>query len=102
VELKEGASGSYFIEIAQKTASGRMVVYARSNKVMTGTSMGSESRPEAGSSSQWETPSGLLEYFSEVEEAADPIAVRGLSSAEANRRALLRKQMGRYSASRMG
>ena len=101
VELKEGASGSYFIEIAQKTASGRMVVYARSNKVMTGTSVGSEGRTEGASSPQWETPAGLLEYFSEVEETTDPLTVRGLSSAEAHRKALLKKQMGRYSASRM-
>ncbi len=104
VELKEGVSGSYFIEIAQKTASGRTVVYARSNQILTGTSAGSGSAQAGAPAPQWETPTGLLEYFSEVEETADPVAVRGLSSAEANRRALLRKQagMGRYSASRMG
>jgi hypothetical protein len=102
VELKEGASGSYFIEIAQKASSGRIVVYARSNKVMTGTSMEQSGAPRGGS--QWEAPAGFLEYFSEVEEAVDPLPLRGLSSAEAHRRALLRKQMGmdRYSASRMG
>lgn len=102
VELKEGVSGSYFIEIAQKTASGRMVVYARSNHVITGAAAGSGDAPASASAAQWETPTGLLEYYSEVEEAVDPVAVRGLSSAEAHRRALLRKQMGRYSASRMG
>jgi hypothetical protein len=101
VELKEGTSGSYFIEIAQKAASGRIVVYARSNKVMTGTSTGSQGGPQ-GASTQWETPTGLLEYFSEVEEGVDPVPLRGLSSAEAHRKALLRKQIGRYSASRMG
>lgn len=104
VELKEGVSGSYFIEIAQKTVSGRTVVYARSNQVVTGTSPAPEGRAAGGAAAQWETPAGLLEYFSEVEEAADPVAVRGLSSAEAHRRGLLRKQIGpgRYSASRMG
>lgn len=102
VELKEGASGSYFIEIAQKTASGRTVIYARSNHIMTGTSAAFGEAPTGTSAAQLETPAGLLGYFSEVEEAADPVAVRGLSSAEAHRRALLRKQMGRYSASRMG
>lgn len=102
VELKEGASGSYFIEIAQKTASGRMIVYARSNKVMTGTFAGGGDGSSDSSAPQWETPAGLLEYFNEVEETSDASAVRGLSSAEAHRKALLRRQMGRYSASRIG
>ena len=102
VELKEGASGSYFIEIAQKTASGRMVIYARSNKVMTGTFAGGDNGPSGSSAPQWETPAGLLEYFNEVEEAADVSALRGLSSAEAHRKGLLRRQMGRYSASHLG
>jgi len=103
VELKEGASGSYFIEIAQKTASGRMIVYARSNKVMTGTfNGGGDGSSTEGSAPQWETPAGLLEYFTEVEEATDTAALKGLSSAEAHRKSLLRRQMGRYSASRMG
>ncbi len=102
VELKEGTSGSYFIEIAQKAVSGRIVVYARSNKVMTGASMGSQDGPLNTSAAHWETPTGLLEYFSEVEETVDPMPLRGLSSTEAHRKALLRKQMGRYSASRMG
>ncbi len=102
VELKEGASGSYFIEIAQKAASGRMVVYARSNKVMTGTFAGGGNGAPASSSPQWETPAGLLEYFNEVEETSDSLALRGLSSAEAHRKGLLRRQMGRYSASHIG
>jgi hypothetical protein len=100
VEIME-STGSYFIEIAQKTASGRTVVYARSNPVMTG---GSLSSGAAGP--QWETPAGLQEYFTEVEGQEAPIPVRGLSSAEAHRKAiqkaLQKKHLGRYAASRMG
>ncbi len=103
VELQEGTPGGYFVEIAQKTVSGRTVVYARSNKVLTGAAYASPDGSEK-SPGQWEIPSGLLEYFAEVEETADPITFRGLSSAEAHRRALALKQrqVGRYSASKIG
>ncbi len=102
VELQEGVQGGYFVEIAQKTASGRTVVYARSNKVLTGAALAFPG--PGGGPAQWEAPAGLLEYFAETEGAVDPEALRGLSSAEAHRRALLLKQkhMGRYSASKSG
>lgn len=100
VELKEN-SGSYFIEIAQKTASGRTVVYARSNRVMTGTAAESQGG-QAAAGAGWEAPAGILEYFSDTEESTAPLVTGGISSAEAHRRTLARKKMDRYSASRMG
>jgi hypothetical protein len=101
VNLKEN-SGSYFIEIAQKTASGKTVVYARSNRVVTGTSAEHHGGAKESKNSTWETPAGILEYFSETEETTVPLATGGISSAEAHRRTLARKKMDRYSASRMG
>jgi hypothetical protein len=101
VELKEN-TGSYFIEIAQKTASGKTVVYARSNRIITGPSAEPESRRGGSESSRWETPAGLLEYFSDAEEVEIKTVTGGISSAEAHRRELARRKLDRYSASRMG
>lgn len=102
VELGE-TTGSYFIEIAQKTASGKTVVYARSNRVVTGLSVDSPMGASHSSDPKWEMPAGLLEYYSEEIEHPESLSRQGqgISSAEAHRKALLRKKMDRYSASRM-
>jgi hypothetical protein len=95
VELKEG--GRYFIEIVQKTASGRTAVYARSNIVLTS--------PDSFSSSvidpQWKPPAGILEYFSDEEGFESFLVPGGISSAEAHKRAHAAKgKRDRYFASR--
>ena len=101
VELAEG-NGVYYVEIAQKTVSGKTVVFARSNRIMTGTSVDAPSHGASASSGpQWEAPSGIMEYFSEVEEAGMVEPILGISSAERYRQGLLRKKMDRYSASRI-
>ena len=68
VDIK-GPGGSYYIEIGQKTASGRYVPYTRSNKVITSHGwLSSDVDP------QWEPPAGILEYFSDevIEESFKP------------------------------
>ena len=100
VELKD-RDGSYFIEIAQKTPSGRVVVYARSNKITTGISSETPVRSSASPGSKWDPPEGLLEYFSDEDETEPSIAISGISSAEAYRRDSQKKKFDRYSASRI-
>jgi hypothetical protein len=102
VELSE-KSGNYFVEIAQKAHSGRVVVYARSNNIVTGApSQSPSSSPvPANSNSKWETPEGFFEYFLEGDETEVSQAIPGISSAEAHRKGLERKKMDRYSASRI-
>jgi len=78
--------GSYFVEVAQKTPSGRVIAYSRSNKVITTMSW---APPATGAA--WDAPAGLLEYFAE-EVDAEPLAPRGISSAEAQRRIEVQKQ----------
>jgi len=94
VELKD-PGGSYFVEVAQKTASGRVFVYSRSNKVVTSTGWFPQIK-----GADYDVPAVFLEYFAE-EIGADPSTLRGISSAEAHNRAeaLWRKGKG-YFASR--
>jgi hypothetical protein len=101
VELSE-KNGNYFIEIAQKAHSGRVVVYARSNNIVTGApSQGPAGSSPSPADSKWETPEGFFEYFLEGDETEVSQAVPGISSAEAHRRNLERKKIDRYSASRI-
>ena len=100
VELKEGVAGGFFLEIAQKAPSGRTIVYARSNKIMAGTGPGFQGAEAGSGGASWEMPAGLAEYFSETEEGGTRATVRGLSSAEAHRRAAPRGRLDRYAASR--
>ncbi len=100
VQLKE-AYGSYFVEIAQKAPSGRVVVYARSSKLITGISSETPVGSAARTGSKWETPEGLLEYFSDAEETETSTPIPGISSAEAYRKNLEKKKLDRYSASRI-
>ncbi len=99
VELAE-PTGVYYVEVAQKTKTGRVAVYARSNRIVLGP-MGSWGDGGQGSWSQdpnEEPPSGMLEYFSEEwgpEGTGSPS--RGLSSAETQKRA-----RAKYSASNIG
>jgi hypothetical protein len=101
VELKD-KDGNYFVEIAQKTSSGRIVVYARSNNVITGipseTPVASSLLPD----NQWKTPESLLEYFADVDETEASVTIPGISSAEAHQKDLQKKKLDRYSASRIG
>ncbi len=100
VELNE-VEGNYFVEIAQKAISGRTIVYARSNKIVTGISpnppAGSPGSPDQGE----ETSREFLKYFSGEDETETFTLLPGISSAEAHRRDLERKKMDRYSASRI-
>jgi len=101
LELKE-PGGRYYVEVVQRTASGRVVTYARSNWVSA-----SSERPSFSTTAdpQWAPPAGILEYFNDGEEGAEffvtPI---GLSSAEAQRRRMeLEKKKSKwdsYAASR--
>jgi hypothetical protein len=100
VELGE-KSGNYFIEIAQKSPSGRVVVYARSNNIITGAPSQGPSGSLPSADSKWETPDGFFEYFMEADEEEVSGAIPGISSAEAHRKGLERKKLDRYSASRI-
>lgn len=95
LELKE-PGGRYFVQVAQKTASGRVIPYVRSNTVMTGVGAGVPSSPQ----SQWQPPAGILEYFADEEAGLLPTAPPwGISSAEWQRRK--KAQEARYAASRI-
>lgn len=89
VELNDGG-GSYIVEVAQKALSGRVVVYSRSNKVITFLPWF-----QAPSGAAWDAPAGLLEYFSETADSEPFTAPRGISSAEAHRKAGAGKRKGR-------
>jgi hypothetical protein len=71
VDLVE-KGGSYFIEIGQKTLSGRFVPIARSNPIQTGIQW--QQPASSAADPQWEPPPGIQEYFSEeiIEEAFEP------------------------------
>ncbi len=101
VELKEKA-GNYFVEIAQKAPSGRIVVYARSNKIITGISTETPVGSSKTGGGRWETPENFLEYFADVDETDVSATVPRISSAEAYRKDIQRKKLDRYSASRIG
>lgn len=101
VQLKD-PSGSYFVEIAQKALSGRVVVYARSNQIMTGISSEPAGDSPVLSDNKWESPEFFLEYFADADEKEVALTIPGISSAEAYRKELQRKKLDRYSASRIG
>jgi hypothetical protein len=91
LELKE-PGGVYFVEVARRTPSGKVVAYARSNRIVTGPS--GASWPPA-SDPKWEPPSGILEYFSEEgEETSAFPAPGGASSVDS-----MRRKKARYNAS---
>lgn len=79
VELRE-TGGSYFIEIAQKTVSGKTVPYARSNKIIT-SSTGAPAA-QAQDTPSGDPPAGFLEYFAEMAESESFFPPKGISSAE--------------------
>lgn len=87
--------GSYYLEIAQKSASGKIAVYARSNDLTAGPSgfIGS-SWSAASPETRWETPAGLLEYFSQEEYTETFLTPGGISSADS-----LKRRMGRHFSS---
>ena len=85
-------NGGYFLEIVQKAASGRTVVYARSNKIMLGFS--GQSWAPASGDPKWETPAGLAEYFSQEEYTETFLTPGGISSADS-----LKRKKGRYASS---
>jgi hypothetical protein len=87
-------NGGYYLEIAQKASSGRTVVYARSNKIMLGFS--GQSWPIASGDAKWETPAGLVEYFSQEEYTETFLTPGGISSAES-----LKRKKGRYASSNL-
>lgn len=94
LELKE-TGGVYFVEVARKTASGRVVAYARSNRIATGP--GGASWPGSSSSMdpKWEPPSGILQYFSEEGEEGSTFATPGGPSSFDS----LKRKKARYNAS---
>jgi hypothetical protein len=95
VELKDDG-GSYFVEVAHKAPSGRVIVYSRSNKVITFLPWF-----QAPSGTIWDAPAGLLEYFSEDADSEFFMPPRGISSAEAHRKAGAGRKKGKgYFASR--
>ena len=87
--------GSYFLEIAQKGSSGKIAVFARSNELSAGPSgfAGSAWAPSA-SDLQWETPTGLMEYFSQEEYTETFLTPGGISSADS-----LKRKLGRFASS---
>jgi hypothetical protein len=90
-------TGKYFFEIAQKAASGRLVVYVRSNPIQVGHD---PSSAPAGSGSTHgsdpEMPAGLRDYYSQEEYVETFHAPGGPSSMDS-----LRRKKGRYAASRI-
>ncbi|HUO58488.1 MAG TPA: DUF4912 domain-containing protein [bacterium] len=83
--------GTYYLEVAQKTPSGRTVVYVRSNKITLGPS---EFGGSDVSARQWETPAGILEYFSKEEFTENYYSPGGPSSMDS-----LKRKKGHYSSS---
>jgi hypothetical protein len=96
LDLKE-PGGKYYVEVVQKTASGRVVTYTRSNLVSTS----QESLASSSSSDlQWAPPAGILEYFNDGEEKGEFFVTPvGLSSAESLRRK--KSKWDSYHASRV-
>ncbi len=90
LEFKE-PSGSYFIEIGLKTASGRFVAYARSKTVPLSTIT---TRTDIlAANPRWNPPLGITEYYSKL--GLENLVPGGISSAENQKR-----KRGRYWASR--
>ncbi len=97
LELKE-PGGNYYVEVVQKTASGRVVAYTRSNLVST--SPNDLASSAASSDPQWAPPAGILEYFNDGEEKGEFfVTPAGLSSAESLKRK--RSKWDSYNASRV-
>jgi hypothetical protein len=80
VELQE-PTGDYFIEVGQKTAAGRYVPFARSNKISTPVAVGPGS--SAMADPHWAQPPGLSKYFGDISPQGQ--APKGISSAENQR-----------------
>jgi hypothetical protein len=95
-------SGTYFIEIAQKTISGKTVVYARSNPIYTSASL----LAAPASVSQGETPGEPSEeiweqFYQELESQGIPSFPQGPSSAGVQKKSgVTTKKTGRYSSFR--
>jgi hypothetical protein len=101
----EGEPGSFVVEIAQKGPSGKTVVYARSQTIVTGGPSFSASSAVADllRAPGDEIPKAFLDYFEEGE--VDQILTHPagvISSAEAYRLEVLRKKGDRYASSRLG
>jgi hypothetical protein len=96
------------VEIVQKAPSGRTIVYARSQTIVTGGPMGgpaSSGAPDLLGAPGEEIPKAFLDYFEEGEVSQvlrHPAGV--ISSAEAFRLEVLRQKhkQDRYTASRHG
>ena len=87
--------GSYFLEIVQKGSAGKIAVFARSNELSAGpTGFTGSSWSPSSSDLQWETPAGLMEYFSQEEFVETFLTPGGSSSADS-----LKRKMGRFASS---
>ena len=87
--------GLYFLEIAQRSASGQLFVYARSNDLMAGPSgFTGSSWSVPASDPQWQTPEGLMEYLSQEEYTETFLTPGGVSSVDS-----LKRRMGRHFSS---
>ena len=93
IDLRD-PQGTYYLEVAQRAPSGRTIVYVRSNRITLGPS---ESGLDSPSARQWETPTGILEYFSKDEFTETFLTPGGPSSMDS-----LKRKKGRYSASHTG
>lgn len=97
IEIKE-IGGKYYVEVVQKTPSGRVVSYTRSNLVST--SQEGSAPPSSSADPQWAPPAGILEYFNDGEEKGEFfVTPLGLSSAESLRRK--KSKWDSYHASRV-
>lgn len=104
----EGEPGSFVIEIAQKAPSGKTIVYARSQTIVTGGQAGTSapsSMPDYLGAPGEDIPKAFLDYFEEGDVThvlSHPAGV--ISSAEAFRLEILRQKnkQDRYAASRHG
>ena len=103
----QGEPGSFVIEIAQKAPSGKTIVYARSQTLVTGGQAGSPasaSMPDYLGVPGEDIPKAFLDYFEEGDVThvlSHPAGV--ISSAEAFRLEILRQKnkQDRYAASRL-
>jgi Domain of unknown function (DUF4912) len=101
LEMKDGA-GIFFVEIGQKSPSGRVIPLARSNRIMTGFPSGAMENAPPAAGPDWNSPKAVSEYFSNLEgEGPDPSPVPGISSAESRRKGFQLPGSDRYNASKI-
>jgi Domain of unknown function (DUF4912) len=101
LEMRDGA-GIFFVEIGQKSPSGRVIPFARSNRIVTGFPSGAVENAPAAAGPDWSSPKAVSEYFSGLEgEGPDPSPVPGISSAESRRKGFRPPGSDRYSASKI-